>query len=152
MYLKARKYVSGYAFDNEDQKPYKNCLKAIGLSTKDVSEDSPSLNVTVNVAYWRKSNHIHSWFVTNVQDGVDECQESLVDREQLTELLEICKRVAADHSLAEELLEPKGGFFFGSTEIDEWYFSDLDNTIAMLEKVLNNPKFEHCDFYYQSSW
>jgi len=25
------------------------------------------------VGYWRKANHIHKWFVDNVQNGVDEC-------------------------------------------------------------------------------
>ena len=30
----------------------------------------------VCVAYWRKANAIHSWFVENCQDGVDECQYS----------------------------------------------------------------------------
>ena len=26
------------------------------------------------VAYWRKFNALHNWFVQNCQDGVDECQ------------------------------------------------------------------------------
>src|SRR6187401_2153229 len=43
------------------------------------------------IGYWRKSNQIHNWFVTNVQGGVDECQESHVPREKLEELLAICE-------------------------------------------------------------
>lgn len=45
------------------------------------------------VAYWRKANAIHKWFVDNVQDGIDECQESPVTREQLNELLAVCHEV-----------------------------------------------------------
>ena len=39
------------------------------------------------VAQWRKANAIHRWFVENVQDGKDECQESYVSTEQLQTLL-----------------------------------------------------------------
>jgi hypothetical protein len=45
------------------------------------------------VAYWRKANHIHQWFVENVQGGEDNCQEYRVSREQLQTLLETVKTV-----------------------------------------------------------
>ena len=45
---------------------------------------------TTEVAYWRKANAIHRWFVNNVQDGIDECQETIVTRNQLFTLLQIC--------------------------------------------------------------
>ena len=45
------------------------------------------------VADWRKANHIHKWFVDNVQDGEDDCGTYEVTREQLEDLLDICKRV-----------------------------------------------------------
>lgn len=44
-------------------------------------------------AYWRKANAIHAWFVTHVQDGIDECQDSPVTRAQLTELRDLCQGV-----------------------------------------------------------
>ena len=37
------------------------------------------------VGYWRKANQIHKWFVDNVQDGVDDCGEYKVTKEQLIE-------------------------------------------------------------------
>jgi hypothetical protein len=39
------------------------------------------------VAYWRKANHIHQWFVENVQRGEDDCREYHVPRKRLEELL-----------------------------------------------------------------
>ena len=45
------------------------------------------------VADWRKANHIHNWFVENVQDGNDDCGTYEVTREQLEDLLDVCKRV-----------------------------------------------------------
>ena len=51
------------------------------------------------VAYWRKANSIHAWFVDHVQNGVDKCQESPVTREQLNELLSICHEVIKSSTL-----------------------------------------------------
>lgn len=45
------------------------------------------------VAYWRKANHIHQWFVENVQGDEDDCQEYRVSREQLQTLLETVNTV-----------------------------------------------------------
>lgn len=45
------------------------------------------------VAYWRKANAIHQWFVDNVQDGRDECQESDIDIDTLKKLRNICLEV-----------------------------------------------------------
>ena len=45
------------------------------------------------VGYWRKANHIHNWFVQNVQNGVDDCGIYEVKKYQLEELLRICNEV-----------------------------------------------------------
>lgn len=106
--------------------------------------------VVEEVGYWRKANQIHNWFVENVQNGIDECQESYVSRETLEELLGICKKVKEDNSLAESLLPTQSGFFFGGTEYDEWYFKDIDNTIEILEETLSDESAD--DFTYRASW
>lgn len=105
------------------------------------------------VAYWRKANEIHNWFVENVQDGEDDCQ---IHRElmasDLEELLVLCEEVKADHSKAEELLPRVSGFFFGDQEYDAWYFEDLDSTIDQLSKLLKETDFDNEQLYYDSSW
>ena len=46
------------------------------------------------IGYWRKANHIHNWFVENVQEGVDDCEyHDEVTKETLEELRDICKKV-----------------------------------------------------------
>lgn len=45
------------------------------------------------VAYWRKENAIHNWFVNNIQNGIDDCRMYEVKKEQLEELLKTCKEV-----------------------------------------------------------
>ena len=107
-------------------------------------------SIVEEVAYWRKANAIHHWFINNCQDGVDDCRSSYVSTEQLQELVNICKQIQADHTLADELLPSQGGFFFGGTEYDEWYFRSIDETIEMLDPVLNDES--DGDFEYDSSW
>lgn len=106
--------------------------------------------VEVEAAYWRKANHIHKWFVDNVQDGTDDCGVYDVSRNDLNVLVDLCKQVLADKSKAEELLPTASGFFFGSTEYDEGYFNDLESTIKQIEKALSILPEWH--FQYQSSW
>lgn len=151
MYLKASKYVGGWEHSGRpEQLAFLNVLRAIGIPAKAVTQSAPSLTVDFNIAYWRKSNQIHAWFVREVQDGKDECQRSYVPREKLTELRDLCIQVRDTRNSS--LLEPKSGFFFGSTNIDEWYWRDIQNTIDQLGAVLANPALKDCEFYYQSSW
>lgn len=102
-------------------------------------------------AYWRKANQIHKWFVDNVQDGEDECNPYFVSIENLQKLLEVCKTVKEDPSKIPELLPPCEGFFFGSQEVDQYYFEDIDHTIASLTRILSLD-LDGWEFEYQSSW
>jgi hypothetical protein len=62
------------------------------------------------------------WEVQKCQGGVDEsCRETPVSKAQLEELLQTVERVLQNPDLAKELLPPRPGFFFGSTDIDEYY-------------------------------
>lgn len=104
------------------------------------------------IGYWRKVNSVHNWFVDNVQAGEDDCDYYPVEREQLLELLGICKEVKENPELASELLPTCDGFFFGSTKYDEWYFQDIEETIQILNTVLENTDFENEKIIYTSSW
>lgn len=113
--------------------------------------DSRVKEVTAEIMYWRKSNAIHKWFVDNVQEGVDECQESWLDREKLEALLAVINEVLTNRKKAMELLPPQSGFFFGSKDVDEWYWEDLTRTKAGLEDILSK-EWKGWDFYYRASW
>lgn len=87
------------------------------VDIKDVKENNPKLyeeikpfltlrgdyyqweDIFEEVGYWRKANAIHKWFVDNVQDGVDNCEYYEVTKEQLEELLDICKTIKAESKL-----------------------------------------------------
>lgn len=150
MYLSAKRYMSKY-FDPADTQKIEQINHVLGIEGIE-DGDYGAQEVTIRVGYWRKANAIHAWFVENCQDGVDECKETFVSREQLQALVEVCKQVLANKKKAAELLPSASGFFFGSTEYDEWYFQDVEYTVTRLEKILSDPALERCDFYYQSSW
>ena len=108
--------------------------------------------VTIQAGYWRKANAIHQWFVDNVQEGIDDCRNSSVSRDQLQTLLDICKQIIAAPGRAEELLPTTNGFFFGGTEYDEWYFTNLQKTVDQIEAVLEKFSEQAWTISYQSSW
>lgn len=146
MYLEAEQYISDY---DEKDKPLMEAVKEnapLGLG-----EYRPK-NVTFEIAYWRKANAIHNWFVTNVQEGKDECQKSYVSLDHLTELRDLCNKVLDDISLAPTLLPSQKGFFFGSYEYDEYYERDLQRTVEKLDKILKSPDAKKWWISYQASW
>ena len=51
------------------------------------------------VAYWRKANAIHNWFVVNCADGVDDCKPIEITKEMLEDLLYAAKLVKDNSEL-----------------------------------------------------
>ena len=150
-YLYAKKYASNGEWQKpEERETYDAIIKAVNAD--EFSNDGFAMaSVSVQVAYWRKEIGIHNWFVENCQGGEDDCREAYVSREQLRELRSLVQEVLDDNSKASELLETRGGFFFGSTDYDEWYFQGLKYTADTLDKILNKVP-EDWDFCYHSSW
>ena len=103
--------------------------------------------VSEQVAYWRKANAIHKWFVDNCQDGVDDCRLATVRVTQLAELVGVCKQVLAQPELAAQLLPTMEGHFFGSTDYDEGYLDHLRLTVKRLEPLTEDDAYE-----YHSAW
>jgi hypothetical protein len=161
MYLHAKKYVekvNWQALQNNDELSYdspeavfplwNNIVETAGM--KDVAVDIYGVHVEVTCAYWRKANQIHAWFVKNVQGGEDNCGEYYVSHEKLKSLLDLVNKALAERD--PNLLPPQAGFFFGGTDIDEWYWQDLKNTKAKLDRVFALPEMSKLSFYYTSSW
>lgn len=120
--------------------------------------------IVEKVGYWRKANQIHNWFVENVQGGEDDCGEHSVSREQFQSLLDDintvlnAKGTPEEEGAIEDLLPTTSGCFFGSTEIDEWYWADLEDSKNLIEKILAEMDEDEKNqeawitYNYQSSW
>lgn len=148
MYLTRKTYVKQWDHESPSEKFEVTVTKG-GVPYLN-SSDGIS-HVSQEIGYFRKFNALHHWLVENVQDGRDECQEVYVPKEKLEELLVILNEVKdGDITKAEELLPTTGGFFFGGTEYDEWYFQYVNESIPIIEKALSYT--DDSDIYYQSSW
>lgn len=149
MSLYRKAYVRNYKHTKPEERHTVTVSREAGTAIK----PERIAYITEYVAYWRKANQIHKWFVDTTQEGKDEGQESDVSRAQLLALLDLCKQVLADHALAKKLLPTQSGFFFGSTEYDEGYYKDLEDTISMLEPLLAETGDEWIySFHYSASW
>jgi len=147
MYLNKHTYVQQWQHIEED-KQYKVEVTKGGEPTH--INPKKIKYIIEEAGYWRKANQIHQWFVDNVQKGVDDCGDYYVGTDDLEKLLDACEKVKADHSLADTLLPSASGFFFGTTEYDEWYFNSIDNTIEILKEALADES--DSSYYYSSSW
>jgi len=160
MYLEARKYVllSDFVQENGDfvKKTIQqgaDVLELSGLSTV-TSDEAFGVTVSTTAIYWRKTNAIHKWFVDTLAKGVDECQQIYVPREKLLALRDTVDMVvrSKNDAVAKEYLPTESGFFFGSTEYDEWYWHDMEYTLKELSRVLAVTEGQSVDFVYQASW
>jgi hypothetical protein len=152
MYLYRREYLSNYSWGSEhdnEKSAFHVIADAIGIQP---CGGAPHIQVEVCVAYWRKANAIHKWFC-DLDGGRDECQNIYVTRKNLVELSELCRTALLHPAMAASVLPTQPGFFFGSTDYDEWYMEDMKNTVAQLDKVLESvPEGSWNDFIYRSSW
>ena len=89
------------------------------------------------IAYFRKVNFLMTYF--NYEGN---CEYKLIGKEEVKELIDRCKKVLDNHELADEMLPTTGGFFFGSTDYNEWYFNDVECVRTTFEDMLENVDWE----------
>jgi hypothetical protein len=102
------------------------------------------------VAYWRKFNALHKWFVTHVQIGIDDCRPYEVTKDDLEDLLRTLDSVLIEKNY--RYLPPCAGFFFGPTEVDDWYFKCVEEARATIQEILTDTDWEKQMVIYQASW
>jgi hypothetical protein len=185
MYLYKKSYVKNWDHMKNENK-HKVTVKMGGKNRPDIKSERITY-IVEEVAYWRKFNALHGWIVKNCADGVDECQEIHLGVEEIEQLLSTLKKVSgiikvskkkkknvvvgwnAEGDIMEEidvfdcdkkivsLLAPTEGFFFGSTDIDNYFKEDVEDSIKIFEGVMdeinkNKENGIYFDYYYQASW
>jgi hypothetical protein len=138
-------------------------------------------DILSGVIYWRKANSIHAFFCDNgslAADGKEDVGYYLVERNTILKLIERIDAITSDKpkqeqveyfdfatmtdivkdveyklniTLAENLLPTRSGFFFGGTDYDYWYYTDLIRTADLLKKELAAVPNQQVWFYY-ASW
>lgn len=121
-----------------------------------------SQEVTDMIGYLRKVNAVHGWIVRHLAEGVDDCQRIYLDRESVV-MLVADLHDAIDNPKTNTGLPPTPGFFFGSTERDDWYLDDMKDALAIFtwllevmeadeEKAARDGLVAEYQYWYQASW
>ena len=119
------------------------------------------IDIRFCIGYWRKANHIHQWFLDNVYTVPDECQDIYVEKEQLDELIRLCRKIIKvwdDPEQLEDLIPKMSIYFIGEADhFKKWYKYDVFYTIMLLHKAVKlQQQYKKNglwpEFYYQSSW
>lgn len=109
------------------------------------------------VAYFRKVNFLLPFF------GYEEnCSDIEISKEQVENLINTCEHILSSKKsgldedtlteLVQNTLPTEGGFFFGSTEYDEWYFKDVEYVLKQFTNVLNETDWENETLYMHCWW
>jgi len=97
----------------------------------------------------RKENHIHA-FVERVTGELKGWDYRRLEKSNFENLILALQTVIADHSMAPTVLPTSSGFFFGSTDYDEWYFSDLERELTAFQGIVDN--WDDTKVYYYWCW
>jgi hypothetical protein len=105
------------------------------------------------IAYWRKANQIHNWFVNTLHYEKDEpCFTVEVTKDQLSELHKLCVRVLKQKEHPATLLPTRPGCYFGNLSYDQYYYREIFETESLLAHFLENFNFDTHYLLYQCSW
>jgi hypothetical protein len=166
MYLYKKTYVKNWEHNGAESQ-HNITVKLGGEVRKDIKPERIAY-ITEEVAYWRKFNALHGWFVEQCGGGVDECQEIYVENGKMEKLLGVLKQVSEllnnskpvvkvlqdwngrDFEVTtfdcenevKELFSPTEGCFFGSTEVDKYFKQDVEDTIETIDGLLKETENE----------
>lgn len=111
------------------------------------------------VGYFRKCNMLRKWMVDRVQYPEDgNCVDFLVSKETLEQLVADCETVLAAknqknaESVASRVMPTQGGFFFGNTEYNEYYYNDVELIRDTVSEIIKGTDFDNEDICYHEWW
>lgn len=98
-------------------------------------------------AYFRKVNFIYKYFQCKLVD-----EQCFIEKEDLLDIIERCEKVLEDDTQADELLPTQCGFFFGSTDYDDYYFDNVADCKKQMEHLLEDFDDNTDIIYVVMSW
>ena len=100
------------------------------------------------IGYFRKVNFLLPFFGYS-----DNCKDLEIPLEDIETLLWFCRKILKHKSkkLAEQYLPTTSGFFFGSTEYDDWYYNDVKDCLKQMKGLLKGLKDDE-QLYVVMSW
>lgn len=89
--------------------------------------------------YYRKVNWLRNWIIKNTgHDDSVNCEPINLTKENIQSLLNDCNYVLENRKEANKTLPTVNGFFFGSTDYDEYYYDDVEEVKNNMNDLLDN--------------
>ena len=85
--------------------------------------------------YYRKVNFLYAFFSEKLDN--EECVVTRHDCEQIIKFGELILETR-DMDIAKKLLPTQSGFFFGSTDYDDYYYIDVKDAVEQFKEYLND--------------
>lgn len=109
---------------------------------KEMDEGFPVREVRLELAYWRKHPDLHGYIVQHFAGGIDECQEIVLDEDNIRQIIKAVEDAALPHTT---------GFFFGNSQD-----ANQGDTIGQLTRALEWLETEYQpgvrEVIYRASW
>lgn len=104
--------------------------------------------------YFRKANHIHAWFIKNLQHGIDDCHGYKITPDVIDKLLNDLKKSIQNSELAHQYFPITAGFFFGQFEYtDPFYINCLKKLYISFKELTKSSWYnKEYNIYYKASW
>lgn len=149
-------YLDISTFYNKEEKEKFDQFK------KEFWDVETELGLNDEYIYARKQN----WMCAFVENRHPEClvedkefgkiledRECILDRSDIEELVSRMDKVlkSKTEKVSSELLPTMGRFFYGNTEYNEWYYSNIESYKAKFESWLATAEPEEC-LLYEESW
>lgn len=124
-----------YKLENLGYDSYNNSLKKL-LTPDEVSEvfkNELKHCFAPEDVYFRKVNFVYAFFSNEMVN-----ESCIVDKTRIGQLKDACEDVLAhkgDEDYAQSVLPTQGGFFFGSTNYDDWYWHDVKDCLTKIKRL-----------------
>ena len=99
------------------------------------------------VGYFRKVNCVYRYFEDKLTD-----ETAWVTKDECEDIVKRCSAVLENPDLASELMPTRSGFFFGTTEYDKYYFSDLKDVRKQFKSFIKYFKTDDDLVFIHMSW
>lgn len=124
-----------YKLENLGYDSYNNSLKK-WLTPDEVSEvfkNELKHCFAIEDVYFRKVNFVYAFFSNEMVN-----ESCIVDKTRIGQLKDACEDVLAHKGnveYAQSVLPTQGGFFFGSTDYDDWYWHDVKDCLTKIKRL-----------------
>lgn len=144
MYMYRKLYIKNWEHTAKENR-YEVTVKRNGEVLEDWSNPT---YIEKEVGYWRKFNALHGYIVNEFAGGLDNCEQIYLSKEDLQKILDTL--IDTYETKDASKLPPTEGFFFGSTDVDEYYWDDVKQSIEAFKTYVADN--EEVDYFYTASW